>query len=220
MRRSLVAAGTCLLLGVSLAPAVPTPREKKEITCLDLQSKANAKLKTPFHGGAAGNHLAELPRGEQKLGGVKFDIGDGLIQLAGKQGGTLPDKVEGIPVGRPFAKLYVLHAVGTGYETPNGTVVARFTVHYQDRTKATVDIVYGQDVLDWWYYANSPTVTRGRVAWTGDNPAAKNGNAKVRLYLTTWENPRPKKKVSHMDYSSTKTTLAQPFCVALTVEGK
>jgi hypothetical protein len=220
MARWLVTLVGCGLLGQGLVRAVPLRGEKDALTLLDLQPKANAKLKEAFHGGLAGNDLSAVPQGTHKFAGVKFEIGKGLIQLAGKNDSPKPAKVEGIKVGKKFTTLYILHATGTGYQTPVNTVVAKFLVHYKDKTKAAVEIAYGKDVLDWWYYPKSPTVTRGKVAWTGDNPAAKKSGAKVRLYLTTWKNPHPKKEVSHIDFLSTRTTIAQPFCVALTVAGK
>jgi len=208
------------VLAAGPAAAVPLPRDKDETTCLDLQAKANGKLKDSFHGGSAGNNLAEVPRGEQTLGGVKLFIGDGLIQLAGSEASALPAKVQGIKVGRAFATLYMLQACGTGYQTKDGTVVGIYTIHYQDKSTATVNVVFGKDVRDWWYYPNSPGVTGGKVAWQGDNAMAKKSRARVRLYLSSWRNPHPRKKVATIDFASTRTTRAQPFCVALTVAGK
>jgi hypothetical protein len=202
------------------AAAVPLPRDKNETTCLDLQPKANGKLKESFHGGSAGNNLAEVPRGEQKFGGIKFFIGDGLIQLAGSDASKLPAKVEGIKVGRAFGALHILQACGTGYQTKDGAEIGTYTVHYHDKTTATINVVFGKDVRDWWYYPNSPGVTGGKVAWQGDNAMAKKSGAKVRLYLSSWKNPHPRKKVLTIDFGSTRTTRAQPFCVALTVASK
>jgi hypothetical protein len=221
-RNSQLLAGAGLLLGAAFALAAPLPRNKKELTFLDLQPKANAKLKEVLSsnkGPMPGNDLTALPQGEQKLGGVKFLIGKKMILLDGAQTANNPAKVEGIEVGRAFATLHILHAANTANLTPAGTVIGKYVVHYHDKTKASIDIVLGKDVLGWWYFPNSPTVTRGRVAWQGDNAAAKKNNAKVRLYLTTWKNPKPRKKVVAIDYVSSKTTAAAPFCVAMTVEG-
>ena len=61
---------------------------------------------------------------------------------------------------------------------------------------------------------------RGKVAWEGENEDSKSLNAKIRLYLTSWKNPQPKKRVVSIDYISTMTTAAAPFCVAMTAEVK
>jgi hypothetical protein len=94
-------------------------------------------------------------------------------------------------------------------------------VHYEDKGVATIPVVYGQDVRDWFFVDGEKGVRRGSVAWTGDNKRAKEVGARIRLYLTTWVNPRPDKKVIRIDYLSKKDkTVAAPFCVAMTVEGK
>ena len=221
MRRLLIMAGVGGLLLSPFAGAVPVKPAKNQIVYLDLQSKANVKLKGPFH--QADNDLAELPTGEQKLGGVKFKIGDRLIHLAGQNQvfQEFPEKVEGIKVERTFAKLHILHAAGLGPNTKDDVVIGRYIVHYQDKTKATIEIVYGKDVRDWWYRANTPGVSRGKVAWKGNNKLTRRETgAGIRLYLTTWKNPKPNKKVTSIDFIATRAAGAAPFCIAMTVEGK
>ena len=75
-------------------------------------------------------------------------------------------------------------------------------------------------MLDWWCYEGNPEPTRGKVAWKGENEGAKSLNATIRLYMATWENPKPDKKVKSIDYATTKETICAPFCVALTAEEK
>ena len=219
MNRLLLSALGCFLAG-ALVWAVPLPKPKGDVTYLDLQAKGNQKLKDSFHGSSPGNDLAELPQGEQKLAGVKFKIGEKLIQLAGQNFLTKPEKVEGIKVSLSFVRLHILHASGWGNMAADNTVVGKYVVHYQDKTKETIEIAIGKDVRDWWFYPDTPGVSRGKVAWVGSNAQSKAGNGKIRLYLTTWRNPHPKKKVMTIDYVATKTTPAAPFCVAMTAMGK
>jgi hypothetical protein len=101
-----------------------------------------------------------------------------------------------------------------------GAAIGYFVVHYRDKTKAAIPIVYGKDVRDWWELSDQGRVTHGKVAWQGANRVRKETRTKMRLYLTTWENPHPKKPVTHLDYVCTEGTPAWLFCVALTVEGK
>ena len=157
-----------------------------------------------------------LPAGEQTLEGVKFKIGEGMIQLGSQTITDKPDKVEGIKVDKKFAKLHILHA--TGYATDDDTVIGEYTVNWEDGTSVTIPIVFGKDVRDWWYYEDTPEPSRSKVAWKGDNDYAKSLNAKIRLYLTTWENPKPDKKITSIDYSTTKETICAPFCVAMSAE--
>ncbi len=196
-------------------PYVP----KGKLTYIDLQPKANKKLVqgTPTF---ADNTLDSLPRGEQTFGGVRFMIGDGLIQLGSTRRPDRPEKVDGIAINRAFERLYVFHA--TEYGTfpnvvPDGTPIGKYQVNYEDDITETIPIVYGQDVRNWWNGDGSRDVTRGHVAWKGSNPAAKGRNQTLRRYLGVWENPRPHKKVLTIDYASTNDTAA-PFCVAMTVE--
>jgi len=230
MTRSLALIAACGALG--LAPAGPAD---KKFTFVDLRPHANQKLADNFGSGREGNNLTALPRGEQTFAGVKFQVGDGLLQL----GSTLlkeqkPDQVEGIKVGRTFARLHLLHATGYGNGSvigeegmkddplyvADGTPIAEYRVRYEDGSGAVIPVVYGRDVRDWWFTDNSKGVTRGKVAWEGENELAKGFGCRVRLYLTTWENPHPEKKVASIDYVKRGDGPAAPFCAAITLEGE
>jgi hypothetical protein len=150
MHRLLILAGIGCLMS-PLAHAVPLRPSAREITYVDLQGKANIKLTQSLQGGRPGNDLADLPRGEQQFGGVKFKIGDRLLQLEGSgsihaEGMEFPTKVEGIKVGRKFAKLSIFHAAGRCLAVKEGAVIAKYVVHYRDKSKATIEIVYGKDL--------------------------------------------------------------------------
>jgi hypothetical protein len=218
MSRHLIALAVPFAFATALA-AAPAPAESGPIF-IDLQAKANVKLKDDFHAGTfTGNNLAGLPAGKQTFAEVKFQVGDGLIQLGSSVVKEKPAKVEGIKVGRLVRKLHFLHACG--HNAPDGTVVAKYVVHYDDKTTADVEVAYGRDVVDWWAYPDQKAPTRGKVAWEGENEAAKKYEAKVKLYLMTWENPHPKKKVVDIDFVATAPEgEAAPFCVAITAEEK
>ena len=61
---------------------------KAKLTYIDLQSKTNQKLVEDSQGAPA-NDLAELPKGEQTFGGVKFKVTDALIKLGSSK---VPDR--------------------------------------------------------------------------------------------------------------------------------
>ena len=132
-----------------------------------------------------------------------------------------PEKAEGIKVNKAFRRLHILHGTGWGGvdEVTDGTLIGEFKVHYEDKSVETIPVVYGEDVRDWWNWDNSKEVTRGKVAWTGENDAANQSNLKLRVYLTTWENPKRDKRVASIDYLSKKTKAA-PLCIAMTLEEK
>jgi hypothetical protein len=213
------------LSGLPVVPAASLSQSKEKFTPLDLQPKANQDLKADFHSRAyKGNHLGVLPQGEQKIGGVTFFIGKGLIQLGSMHLPDRPAGVEGITVGRTLARLHILHA--TAYEAPDGTLIGSYTVHYADKTRAIIDIVYGKDVRNWWNRKDPKDTSRGKLVWQGKNDYIKTlplPNTEMnRLYLTTWENPRPYKKVVSIDYAAAdvRKNAAAPFCVAMTAENK
>jgi hypothetical protein len=207
--RKVVVCGLACLLALPLLAA-----EDKRVTYIDLGPQANQKLTESV--GNEGNNLAALPRGEQTFAGVKFKVGDGLIQLASKNAPDKPEKAEGIKVGATCSRLHFLHA--THWNAPDDAIIGYYTVRYEDKSEETVAIVYGKDVLDWWYREDSKEPTRGKVAWKGTNDDATNSGSKIRLYLTTWKNPEPTRKIVSIDFGSTNATEAAPFCVAITAE--
>jgi hypothetical protein len=178
------------------------------LSTLDLRPEANRRLTDD-----APNNLQELIQGERTFGGVRFHIGDSLMQVDRGR----PMKIEGIKVNRKFTRLYLLQGTEYGNSVPEGTVIGNYHVNYEDGSHETIPLVLGEDVRDWWNMDRSKPVKRGKVVWEGTNPAAQEGNYTLRLYLGAWENPQPNKKVVSIDFVSTDTR-ASPFCVALTIE--
>ena len=211
-----------LLTAVSMAYSVGlAPAPDQAITYLDLKPKFNQKLKETFHGGAfKENNLADVPSGKQKFGEVTFNIEEGLIQVNGNGASNpindMPAKVEGIKVDQAFGKLHILHA--TGYVAEEGVVIGSYVIHYADETTEKIEIVYGQDVCDWWYGDGDKEPSKGKVAWKGENPPSKSIGKKIRLYMMTWKNPKPDKKVATIDFIAEDKTPCAPFCLAMTVE--
>jgi hypothetical protein len=196
-------------------PEAPTePAKEKAARYIDLQPKANQKLKESFRGVFQDNDLAELKQGHQTLDGLKFDIGEGLIRLANKRlKEDLPEMVEGIKVDAKLATLHILHA--TAYSVADDTVIAKYVVHYDDKSTESIEVLYGKDVRDWWCHDGDEDPTRGKVAWTGSNKAAMSAGSSIWLFSLTWKNPKADKKVVSIDYISTLTEAA-PFVVAMT----
>lgn len=202
---------------------------------VDLQPYANQRLDEDFlPGNYPGDSLSEIPRGFKKLGGVEFVIGEALLQVAGKFLPDHPERIKDIEVGRPLHKLHFLHAArwgafgrrgdGMGHYVPDGTPIGYYEVVYADNHAEAIPIVYGVDVRDWWsVWDNSKPVKRGTVVWTGNNrhlrgrSEANHTENPLRLYLTTWENPRPEIEIESIEFVSVKQT-ATPFCVAITSE--
>ncbi|MGO8752552.1 MAG: hypothetical protein ACLQNE_41970 [Thermoguttaceae bacterium] len=202
----------------SVAPAGSKPKiaPKGRLVPIDLHSKVNRKLIASSGSAFQENHLGELPRGEQTFAGVRFRIGDGVIETAGANQLDRPEKVEGLVVDRKTTRIYFLH--GTQWRDVDGTQIGHYVVHYEDGATASIPIVYGQDVRDWWATEDRIPVTRARVAWTGTNPPIERFKTVLRLYLAVWENPHPEKKIARLDFCSACKTPCAPFSVAITVE--
>ncbi len=95
-------------------------------------------------------------------------------------------------------------------------------LRYADGTRHELPIQYGRHLKEWWTPAADPTkaaqpLENGIVAWTGSNPPARQQGHILRLYLTTYANPRPDLEVTDIDYVSAMTEAA-PFLVAVTIE--
>ncbi len=173
---------------------------------IDLGPHVNQKLKDRFHNYREGNDLAALPTGRQRFAGMAFMVGEGVVQL----GGDKPSKVEGIKVGTKVGKLHFLHAGGFSGSIPLNTPIGKYVVHYEDKHTEEIEIIYGRDVVDWWVQPGVADPTRSKVAWEGQNSFSA-----IKLFLTTWENPNPQKRIVTLDYVATGGT---PFCVAISAE--
>jgi hypothetical protein len=113
------------------------------------------------------------------------------------------------------------NAPGTEWHVEDDTPIGEYKIYYEDKSDETIPIIYGKDVRDWWFREDEKETSRSKVAWKGENDLAKKYECKLRLYLTTWENPKPDKKIVSIDYIGRKDeTVAAPFCVALTLEEK
>jgi hypothetical protein len=210
-----LAAGVVATAGLLAAPAAKT----QPIQFISLKGHTNVKMDENLHSNQyPNNNLKSLPTGKQKLGDVEFEIGDGVLQL-GSANVDKPKEIKDIKVGRTLKKLHFLQA--TGYSTEPDTVIGKYVIHYDDKTTAEAEIVYGKDVVDWWAYPDQAAPSKGKAVWEGQNEASKGFDAKIKLYVMTWENPKPDKKVESIDFVAPNPEQpAAPFCVAITAEDK
>lgn len=202
---------------------------------VDLASHTNQKFTDNFGSGRDGNDLKSIGKDSRTFVGVNFKLATGVIQLGSDRlAAKKPTKIEGIKVGKVAAKVHIIHATGYGNGTVLGqpgkdgdplyiaddTLIAEYKIRYDDGKTATIPVLYGQDVRDWWFGEGAKDVKRGKIAWQGDNELAKGFEQRIRLYLTTWENPHPEKKIASIDYIKIGDGVAAPFCVAITLEAK
>ena len=189
---------------------------------LDLSRVFDAGLGEPWQDSSAGGiTLADLPDGEQNLGGVVFDI-RGVVQLQGrtlvKERPEYPERTGSIPVARKAFRLHFLQ--GAGGLSQEGTTIARYLVRYSDGEQREVPVRYGREVLRWQQTKNQPekALSGASIAWEGSQLRwAKDPNKCIRIYKMTWENPRPEVQIESLDFISAMEDAA-PFLLAITVE--
>jgi len=183
---------------------------------LDLTGVYNATLTDSWQG-FPGNHLGSLPSGIHEFDGVQFDV-RGVIQLRGTEiPAEFPKQVDGIKVGQKCARIHFLQAVSFPYGSRNAQ--ACYVIHYADRRVHEFPVIYGQHFADWWNDPANPESTDAKVAWTGQNEAAKAYGMALRLFHAVWENPLKDTEVATITLEVTaKENLAGPFVVAITLE--
>lgn len=203
-------------------PGHPIPERSKECTGqqIDLSNHYNASLKDSWHkGGLVDNDLDNLSSGIRTVDGVHFDV-RGIVQLTGQLAEQqlnvrFPELVREIPVNQKFRNFHLFH--GTGWQADEGTQIAMIQLYYEDGTTASLPIIYGEHVMDWWTQNQDQKVEKSVVAWEGSNGASVGSGITLRLYKTTWENPHPEKEVQYFDYLSMNQASA-PFMISATVD--
>jgi hypothetical protein len=168
----------------------------------------------------AGHDLHDVPQGLQTFGGVLFDV-RGLIVLAGAKslevsGLVLPEALLKIPVGRKGKAVHFLQAsafVGTSA----GEKIGEYAFHYENGETRIADLIYGENMLDWWVNPAEGHVTKAEEVWYGSNTATRSRGMQTRLIKFTWKNSLPEVEITAIDFSSTLTNSA-PMLVAITVE--
>ncbi len=158
---------------------------------------------------ASSPQWSAVPRDFQVFHNVPFQI-DGMLCLWGasnaKAGHFLPEQALNVGIQGTFDTLYIYHA--TFYPSPPGTPVYEVVFRYEDGSAATNEIVYGEDVFDWFGGTGLPTNPRSRVAWRGEYASGAKSQ-KLSFYMTALANPFPATPVTSVDlYSAKKDSAA------------
>jgi len=159
--------------------------------------------------------------GRQIIDGVPLYI-DGEVVLFGKtqadrytqHEGIYPIAIEGVPVGRTFEELHLVHH--TRWPDVDGEEIATFIFHYEDNSSASLPIVYGGQVRQWLRLPSEEQETlsdpSSKIFWRGTGVAELHG--KGRLFKSTIQNPHPEKKVLTLDVRSTGKLAAYSLLAA------
>lgn len=188
---------------------------------LDLSAAYNSSLTASmlYHKDDSENHLRDLPSGSQTFASVPFTIG-GTIQLDGGQlhmlGKNFPKRIQPITVNALAKKIHLFH--GTGWKDGNGRVLEKMTVTYTDGSAQEFSIQYGVHVRDWWEFKEEAIKDENStVAWRGSNPQAGEAKAGLRLYKTTFTNPKPDTAIQSIGFVS-GGSMSCPFILGITLE--
>ena len=178
-----------------------------------LDNYYNSDLKSDWMAsGMQDRNLHDLPSGINNFQEVPFRVG-GLIQLRGKilaqRCPWFPEAIRGIPIQAKCSSLHFLH--GTAWSVADDVEIGAYIIHFSDSTQIRYPILYGKDVRDWSFNQADPDQTNN-TAWS-----SKREPTSLRLYSSSWQNPKPDVAVESIDYFSEDTECA-PFLIAITCE--
>jgi WD40 repeat protein len=166
--------------------------------------------------------LAELPRGRQKLGGIEYDL-RGFVELDHRAEWTDYagpfHPMAAIVVGQRCRRLHFLQA-SEGEPRIDGSTVARWIVYYADGSTLEWPVIYGDQVRDvvWWVKEEPLEARRATVVWRGRSPFGNlPGRDGLRLFQSTWINPRPDLEITRLEFRVGETAM-KPMVVAITAE--
>ena len=196
---------------------IPPRNAKVPSRLIDLSQHYNASLNESWHSGTGQSDLSALTPGEQKLSDVDFDV-RGLIQVGdwNRDRVEYPQQVTNISVRQICHRLHFLHSAIFATQTTNDTPIGHYLVHFSGGQTDTIPIVLGRDLANWRSRPNDD-LSGTTVAWEGASRADQQRNRKVRLFKTTWTNPRPNEAIQSIDFVAGRVA-AKPFLVAITAE--
>ena len=144
----------------------------------------------------------------------------GLIVLHGvqtelrQQVARLVNGVQGIPIGQSARVVHLLHGTSWGFRVPHGTVIGKYNFHYKDGSAQSVDIRYGEHLLD-WFLQKKRTASEAILAHS--HRSVQEADRQIGCYRMTWTNPKPDVPLSHIDFESYRTE-ASPFLLGITLD--
>ena len=163
--------------------------------------------------------FAVLKSGLDTYAGVSFDV-RGLIALHGvqtalrQQVAGLAKGVREISIGQSARAVHLLHGTSWGYRLPHGTIIGKYNFHYKDGSTETMDIRYGEHLLD-WFLPKKRTVPDATLAHS--HRSVREADREIGCYRITWINPKPDVPISHIDFESYGTEAA-PFLLGITLD--
>lgn len=112
--------------------------------------------------------------------------------------GNYLEKVESLPVGRRFDRIYSLHSAILA-QAEKGKPLWKYVLRYADGSSAELPVRLGIEVGDWY---QPKKLIGAKIAWRGPSMGIK--NAPVGIYMAGFDNPHPEKEVKALDIVSCK----------------
>ena len=155
----------------------------------------------PFSSRSATDFLAAASPGSftanasNRVGAVTFLV-SGAVELAASPGNAASfarSRVRGIPIGRKFAAIHLLHAAPV--TATNGALIGEIVLFNNDTAPAHLPLIYGE-------HLRAATDTNQTVLDANTRPAFGTNAppSGLRWYRTTLLNPFPDKEVDSLDF--------------------
>jgi hypothetical protein len=151
-----------------------------------------------------------LPRGRQIIDGTPFEM-DGVVFLQGadsaETNSSARTNLEILSLHQRFDEIHLLGA--TQRSDKDGAIIARVNLTYSDGAKATLPLLYNQEMRQ-WYGGWHKTGTRkldpnAREAWHAQFSDAARTDDVLLLDHVWLANPSPEKEVVRLSIESTKS---------------
>jgi hypothetical protein len=127
---------------------------------------------------------------------------DNRADPGGDAGAKYPD-LTGVPVGRKFAELHLLH--NTTWPDVEGETIAVIRLHYADGDSRELPVIYGAHVRDSHRIRTEESETLSdpdsKIVWRGSGSASFKST--TRVFESKFINPRPLTVVKTLDVVST-----------------
>ncbi len=162
------------------------------------------------------------PGGLQRLDDVPFQI-DGVMQFRALNprapGETLPTRMGGIPIGRRFTQLHLLHCSEFG--TAPGEPVVKLVLHYTDKKEHAFLLRYGVHFQDWNHplQAYAGAQANNAYAWIAPAAGSQGPPWVTALWHAVLVNPRPEAEVASFEVRSLFSQARYTLIAATTETG-
>lgn len=175
------------------------PKERSRF--IDLAGHANRGFRDDGDGsgwtGQGINDFRNMPPGVQNVNGVDFRIidpakngGKSCLILRGSDKPDFPARIDGIPVNAKVARLFFLHTSAW-----KGNEAGCYRINYEDGSSFDYMLIQGRNIGDWWNVGRLPDALPGLVRSNALTDS-------VGTYMAVWENPKPDRKVTSIDFLS------------------